>query len=75
MLLGWLVMARYVLRDIPEDGDLHVPKEVGDAWIACGWQGLDADGDMVITPAGLAASDLAAPEWGVNPVWLENCNG
>lgn len=68
VLLGWLVIVRYKLADMDE---FVVPKEVGDGWIDLGWQQVDEHGIYVITETGATASDLVAPEWGVDPIAMD----
>jgi len=74
-LLGWLCMAR--LQWCAET-TCHMPSGVVDELVERGWisppgdQDWEGDGDCGMTEAGWAASDLAAPEWGIDPIG-SNC--
>lgn len=74
-LIGWLCIARYHFwNDIP----FRVPQPVRAALLAQGWvevtEGLDGEGlDAVsVTDAGSAISDLWMPEWGIDPIPVED---
>lgn len=74
-LIGWLCIARYHFwNDIP----FRVPQPVRNALLAQGWVEIidDPDGEGLdtvnITDAGGAISDLWMPEWGIDPLPVED---
>ncbi len=73
-LLGWLVFLRL---NIDEDRPLCVPTAVRLALTAKGWIAIGEETDearrLHVTEAGCAASDLAAPEWGIDPLFGTRC--
>lgn len=72
VLIAWLCIMRHNLDD--SGGDVFfIPTEIRDGLIERGWCEAtkpDADGNrqVHITDLGCRESDLAAPEWGINPV-------
>lgn len=68
-LAVWLAITRYALNDADE---FLWPKEVGEQMIEAGFQRIDETGTYWITDEGCAASDLIAPEWGIDPVPVED---
>lgn len=69
MLVGWLVVLRHHL----DTGDqvFYIPDQVKLELEAAGLVTFTPEGErttMAITDAGTAASDLAAPEWGIDPL-------
>jgi hypothetical protein len=74
-LIGWLCIARYHFwNDLP----FRVPPPVRSAMLAMGWVEIteDPDGEdndaVRVTDAGCAISDLWMPEWGVDPLPVED---
>ena len=71
-LVGWLCILRLNI-----DRPFYIPPAVQAQLVELGWcevcEPLDDDGrrDIHVTEAGALASDLAAPEWGVDPVPVE----
>lgn len=73
-LIGWLCIMRHNLDGDGED-DFYIPREVRHALVAKGWATVEIEADgrgaIRITDAGTTVSDLAAPEWGIDPVPVE----
>lgn len=71
-LIGWLVIARYHFWN---DSTQCIPQPVREALLDRGWVEWDSDEDgegVSVTDRGRAVSDLAMPEWGVDPIPVED---
>lgn len=71
-LVGWLCILRLNL-DEEGAGEFYIPSAVKEGLEAKGWVTLgesDWRGSqpLTVTDAGTAVSDLAAPEWGIDPI-------
>lgn len=71
-LIGWLCIMRHNLSNQGE-GAFYIPGEVKRAmerraWVEVGEPDEDGRRSLHVTEAGTLVSDLAAPEWGINPV-------
>lgn len=77
-LIGWLVITRYQLENdtIAKLPNAVLVELVKRGWLECDpepdWEGLRSSG---LTAAGASVSDLAAPEWGIDPIPQEETNG
>ena len=72
-LIGWLCIMRHNLSEEDDTTPFLVPECVRTALEERGWIGVmevDENGTIgiCVSDAGLTVSDLAAPEWGINPV-------
>jgi hypothetical protein len=65
-LIGWLCIARHQFSN---GSACAMPRVVSDALIERGWMARDDGCDTWnahLTSAGLAVTDLNAPDWGIN---------
>ena len=74
-LVGWLCIMRHNLDDTGA-GEFFIPSEIREQLSEAGWVEVgDADDegrrDLQVTDSGTLVSDLAAPEWGIDPVPIE----
>lgn len=74
-LIGWLCIMRH---NLDEEGVavFQIPRAVKEALIEAGWvevgeKDWDGSQSLHVTSAGCAVTDLAAPEWGIDPVPIE----
>ena len=72
MLLGWLCIFR--MNRGNKGGPFNMPRPIRKAILERGWIELKPDqklsdvAEIVVTDSGMTASDLAAPEWGIDPI-------
>ena len=67
-LTGWLCIMR-----CQDPGVFFMPDHVTDALVELGWMERDEDDENAyqITDDGVTATDLAAYEWGIDPMTVE----